>query len=580
MSNNKPLDLTEVLNPDRLAVEISNRYNKFANLRREWLEEKKELRNYVFATDTTTTTNRRLPWSNSTTTPKLTQIYDNLKANYSAALFPNNKWMRWEGDSREAVTKEKRDTIQAYMENKLRQSKFEKTADLLIDDFILYGNCFATVEFETNVTEIDGEYIPGYIGPKLTRISPHDIVFDPTVSDFKNSPKIIRSLTSLGEIKAMAEGGDPKMDDLFKRIMSNRQGIIGRGRGVAFDKSEAFIADGFSDINQYYGSEYVELLTFYGDLYNVETGELRSNVKIVVADRAYVVYDEPIASWLGETPIFHAGWRSRPDNLYAMGPLDNLVGMQYRIDHLENLKADVFDQIALPMLKIRGDVEDFEYEPGGRIYIGEEGDVGPLVPDATALNADLQIQSLEMKMEELAGAPRQALGIRTPGEKTAYEIQSLENASSRIFQHKAAKFEREFIEPALNAMLEAGRRNLDVNDVIRVLDDSSGALLFTEITKEDITAKGAIVPLGARHFAERAQRVQNLNQLIQIKQDQSIGVHISGKAIARILSEELGEEAIFGDNIALQEQMETQSFAQDLEADNEEDLLVAQELGL
>ena len=48
-----------------------------------------------------------------------------------------------------------------------------------------------------------------------------------------------------------------------------------------------------------------------------------------------------------------AGWRPRPDNLYAMGPLDNLVGMQYRIDHLENLKSDVFDQIAYPILKIR-----------------------------------------------------------------------------------------------------------------------------------------------------------------------------------------------------------------------------------
>jgi hypothetical protein len=95
----------------------------------------------------------------------------------------------------------------------------------------------------------------------------------------------------------------------------------------------------------------------------------------------------PLPSWLGTAPIFHAGWRSRPDNLYAMGPLDNLVGMQYRIDHLENLKADVFDQIALPMLKIRGDVEDFEYMPAGRVYIGEEGDVVPMVNLAQGFTA-------------------------------------------------------------------------------------------------------------------------------------------------------------------------------------------------
>lgn len=52
-------------------------------------------------------------------------------------------------------------------------------------------------------------------------------------------------------------------------------------------------------------------------------------------------------NWLGKTSIVHAGWRYRPDNLWAMGPLDNIVGMQYRIDHLENLKADAMD-LAVP----------------------------------------------------------------------------------------------------------------------------------------------------------------------------------------------------------------------------------------
>ena len=133
-------------------------------------------------------------------------------------------------------------------------------------------------------------------------------------------------------------------------------------------------------------------------------------------------------AWLGRDPIFHVGWRDRPDNLYSMGPLDNLVGMQYRIDHLENLKADVFDQIAYPVLKIRGDVEDFDFEPNARIYLGDEGDVGYLVPDSTALNADFQIQNIEAKMEMMAGAPREAMGIRSAGEKTAFEVNQLDDS--------------------------------------------------------------------------------------------------------------------------------------------------------
>src|SRR6056297_54070 len=573
------LDVEHLLEPDRLATDIASKWQEWNSLRQEWLEEKKELRNYVYATDTSSTSNKKLPWSNSTTTPKLCQIYDNLKANYTAALFPTRNWMRWEGDDRESASKEKVKVIQAYMDNKTRHGGFEQVTDKLIDDFILYGNCFATAEFCSEYTELpDGEIIPKFIGPKAVRISPYDIVFNPAASSFDNTPKIIRTIISLGEVKRDIEDGDEQKQKIFQKLIENRTEIA--SANTSLEKSDAYIADGFSSIQHYYGSSYVELLTFYGDIYDTHSEELKQNRIVTVVDRAYVLSDEPIPSWLGREPIFHAGWRNRPDNLYAMGPLDNLVGMQYRIDHLENLKADVFDQIALPMLKIAGSVEDFDYQPGGRIYLGEEGEVAPLVPDGTALNADLQIQVLENKMEEMAGAPRQAMGIRTPGEKTAFEVQRLENASSRIFQHKASKFEAEFIEPLLNAMLEAARRNLNVSDTIRVLDQELGANLFKSITKEDIVAKGKIVPVGARHFAERAQRVQSLNQLLQIKQDPSVGVHMSGKKIAEILADELGESELYGENIAITEQTETQRMAQDAEANNMEELMVARDEGL
>lgn len=572
------LDIIHLLSPDNLGYSIARKWQEWHTYRSKWVAEKTELRNYVFATDTTTTTNKRLPWANSTTTPKLTQIYDNLKANYSSALFPNAHWMRWQGNEEDAETVQKVETIQAYMENKVRMSDFEITADKLIDDFILYGNCFATVEWVEDINELpEGETIASYIGPRLVRISPYDIVFDPTAAHWKDTPKIVRSIVKLGEVKKMIEaGGNDEYQAVFDKMLGNRREVA---LATSIEKSEGFVADGFNSIQHYYGSDHVELLTFQGDIYDMDEQVLMTNRKIVVADRAYVISNEKIASWLGHEPIFHAGWRSRPDNLYAMGPLDNLVGLQYRIDHLENLKADVFDQIAFPIQKIRGDVEEYDYQPGTKIRLGEEGDVTYLAPDTTALNADFQIQDLSNKMEELAGAPRQAMGIRTPGEKTAFEVSALQNASSRIFQHKAEKFEREFLQPVLNAMLESARRNMDVSDTIRVLDDASGVAVFDTITRADIQGNGRIVPVGASHFAERAQRVQNIQNMMAMKQDPSIAAHISGKKVAEIISTELGEKALFGVNIAVEEQLETQKAMQDAEAQNAEDLSVAAELG-
>jgi len=575
------IELQHMLGPDHMAVEIATRWQTWSNLRQKKLEEWKELRNYLYATDTKTTKNAMLPWSNSTTTPKLTQIMDNLHANYFATLFPQQKWMRFEADTRDSNVKAKRDVIQAYMNNKVSQSKLVDTASNLLYDYIQYGNCYATVTWEDNYQVKEaGDLVINYVGPKVVRISPYDLCFNPTASSFEKAPKIIRSIKTLGEIKAMIEN-DPSnkyLEQIFGKMLSARASVRSSDSDY---KADGFIADGFSSIQQYYESDYVEILTFYGDFYDTEAGKLHSDRVITVVDRAYVLANEENPSWLGSAPIFHAGWRPRPDNLYAMGPLDNLVGMQYRIDHLENLKADVFDQIAYPIMKIRGDVEDFDFEPGARIYLGEEGDVGYLVPDATALQADLQIRLLEDKMEEMAGAPKQAMGIRTAGEKTAFEVQSLQNAASRIFEHKTAHFERTFLEPILNAMLEVSRRNMNMSDTIRVMDDATGAILFQTITKDDITAKGKIVPVGARHFAERARRVQNLTQLYQIKlSDPSVAAHMSGKEFARILADELGEPTLFSENIAVTEQLETQQQMQEAEAINQEQLMTAQSMGI
>lgn len=576
------VDIQNIINPHSVAVDIADRWTSWNNSRKPKLEEWKELRNYIYATDTRTTSNSKLPWTNSTTTPKLTQIADNLHANYFSALFPQKRWFRFEAEDQESNTKAKRDVIQAYMDNKVRQSNFENTTSKILNDYIQYGNCFATIDFVKDYTTYeDGERVVNYIGPKLVRISPFDICFNPLAPDFDNSPKIVRSIMTTGEIKRkIAETVDNKyMEEIFDKMLVNRSAASGNDVDVA--KSQAFIADGFSSLQEYYESEYVEVLTFYGDIYDQDTDTFHKNRIITVVDRAYILTNEQNPSWLGKSPVFHAGWRERPDNLYAMGPLDNLVGMQYRIDHLENLKADVFDQIAYPILKIRGDVEDFDFEPAARIYLGDEGDVGYLVPDSTALNADFQIQGLENKMEMLAGAPREAMGIRSAGEKTAFEVQSLMTAAGRIFQHKTAHFERVFLEPILNTMLEAARRNMDYADTIRVLNEDTGIFFFEQITKEDIAANGKIIPMGARHFAERAQRVQSITQLYQLKlQDPTIAAHMSGKEFARILADELGEPALFSENITVIEQMETQKIATEAQVQFEEEQEIAIEKGL
>lgn len=561
----RTIDLDQIIQPEQLGHFIANRWQEWEMFRTQWLSEKREIRDYIFATDTSTTSNNVLPWKNSTHVPKLCQIRDNLQANYMAALFPTDRPVRWEGDDESSEALGKRLTIEQYMENKMRLGGFRTEVSKLVLDYIDYGNAFCMTEFvaEKTVDPQTNEETSGFVGPKLVRISPLDIVFNPLAASFEQSPKILRSLKTTGTLKADMED-HPEMgylEEVFKDIVAYRHQLSGMSQGDVA-KSHAFTMDGFSSYLEYLKTDYVELLDFYGDYYDPAEDKLYKNYIITVVDRCRIIRKIPNPNWSGTCGIYHVGWRLRPDNLYAMGPLDNLVGMQYRIDHLENAKADAFDLIVHPVMKVRGYVEDFEYGPGERIFVGDEGDVEFMSPDVTMLNADTQIAMYEQKMEEMAGAPKQAMGFRTPGEKTAYEVQILENGANRVFLNKTSYFEEMFLERALNDMLASARRNMGVSDVIRVVDDQYGVVDFLKITKEDLAAKGKLRPIGARHFARNANIIQNLTQFYgsAIGQDPAVQTHVSGKKIAQLMEDllELDRYELVSDNIRVTEQLETQ----------------------
>lgn len=568
----KTLEIRKEFAGDVEAEYISSTWMNYNGQRDTKIKQWQELRNYIFATDTTTTTNRTLPWKNSTTLPKLCQIRDNLHSNYVSALFPNDDWLKWEAYSQNDATKEKVTAIEAYMSNKTREGGFRTEMSRLLYDYIDYGNVFATVDFERSY-KLDAydQKVVDFIGPKVRRISPLDIVFNPLATSFKDSFKIVRSLRNLGELKKMSE--DEPDNVYLQKALQQRDKMFAHMNAYGVEdwkKAEGMLVDGFGNYYEYLQSGYVEFLEFYGDIHNQITGELQRGKIITVIDRMYTIRNETIPSWLGHAPIYHAGWRLRTDNLWAMGPLDNLVGMQYRIDHLENLKADAMDLAVLPPLVIKGEVEEFKYGPGVEIHIDENGGVTELGKGTQwVITADNSIDRLEQRMEMYAGAPREAMGIRTAGEKTAFEVQQLQNAAGRIFQEKITTFEIELLEKVLNAMLETARRNFDNEDVARVMDDDLGVQKFVKITKDDITASGKLRPIGARHFAAQAQLLQGVMGIFNSNIAQAVAPHLSAKNLSKLLEDTLGlsRYSLFAPNAAVFEQQETARLSKQAQED-------------
>lgn len=565
----KVAEILNLANKDTLAGTITQMFVQYDQDRQGKIAEWKELRNYLFATSTKTTSNQKLPWKNSTTIPKLTQIRDNLNANYNSALFSSDDWLEWEAATNETLPREKAKVIEDFMKTKILESGFEQVIEKLLLDYIDTGNCFAEVIYVNDVNEQEDESIVRYRGAKIVRISPYDIVFNPTAESFKDTWKITRYVKSMGEIK---DDIDQRPDlgysaDAYSKLEEYR-GALGGYSMQDINIAEGYTNDGFGNYGNYLDRGYTEILEFEGDIHDTQTGEFLKDQLITILDRKYVLRSEKNPSWLRGNKS-HIGWRERSDNIYGMGPLDNLVGLQYRLDHLENLKADALDLTIHPIVIKKGEVEDFTWQPGEIIEIPDaDGSVETLAPNAAAFQVNNEIMYIEATMESMAGAPKEAMGIRSPGEKTAFEVQQLANAAGRIFQDKIRRFEKYFVEDLLNTFLEVSRRNLDGIDIVRSVDESFGAVSFIEITKEDIIAKGRIRPVGSRHFSAQAQFMQNMQGIVNSPIMGLIQSHVSTKKLAEVVGEFMGwdKKGIISENVGIAEQAEQQQLVNEMQA--------------
>jgi hypothetical protein len=565
------LELRDVISEDSLATRITEKWMAWDSARQLKKNDWEEIRRYVYATDTSQTSNAQLPWKNKTTIPKLCQIRDNLYSNYTATLFPKRKWLIWEANEKDSNDVAKRDSIVNYMAWAIEQPTFKHEMDKLILDYIDFGNCIPTVEWADNRVEQEDHTQVGYVGPAVRRISPLDIVFNPTAEDFMSSPKIIRSVVNMGELKEMLEKmsnneNQQEYEELYhylKEVRFNARTF----QGEWTQRDNLYAMDGFTSFREYLMSDMVEVLTFYGDWYDPINDLFEKNRVITVVDRHKLINNKPNPSFFGYPPIFHAPWRKKQDNLWGMGPLDNLVGMQYKIDHMENMKADMMDLSTYPVQKVKGFVEDFTWQPGEKIFVSDEGDVELLQPNIQVSQLVQDIASTMAMMEEMAGAPKEAMGFRSPGEKTKYEVQRMENAASRVFQNKINQFEEQVVEPLLNAMLELARRNLTGVNSIRVFDDEFKIATFQTLTVQDITGIGRIKPIAARHFAEQAELIQNMTSLSQSPLWSTVSSHFSGIKLAKILEDtfNLKDFEVVTPYIALAEQADAQRQVQALQ---------------
>ena len=549
---------------DQIAVRIGEMWDKYNTERINALNTGEEARQYVFATDLDTTGSAIQPHKNRTHQPKLTQLSDTLQSQYYEASLSMPRFFKFKGATPEDFEKAIR--VEAWVRTKLEQKKFRETIGRqLLADYTNYGNCFAEVNY---IIEVDDQGRTLYKGPDITRVAPIDIVFNNRAANFSTAPKITRHLMHIAKLKELPSkfpNSGFRGSTIDKAIDSRLDNFLDDWVQILKDRGLNF--DGYGGYDAYFKTGLAEVLVYRGDVFNPSTGESNINRVVYVVDRVHVIRDEPTRSPKNFDGLHHAGWRVRNDNLWAQGPLDNLLGMQYRINHLENAKADAFDLIINPPLFIKGiDIQEPSegYAPGASYYGGVEEDVKMLVLDKGVLSTNNEIAAYHRMMEDFAGAPPDSRGIRTPGEKTAFEVQKLDANATMMFVDKARNFER-MLETILKEIFELMLVNFDGADYAEIFDDENGVALLKELSQEDVNARGEFVAVGARHWVRRNRETVELqNFQLGPMQDPKVRMHIKGIDLAKLYERklQLEDEKLVEAFAGVKEDVQAQAIAQ------------------
>jgi len=558
MSGEISTALTSFKEPVEKASFITALWLYLDNNRDGAVEAWKEVEAYRYATDTHALPNNSSAFTHSTHIPVIAAIAEDLEAIITQVVMPHEDWFTFKAMSADAAKKATARAVVSYLKNRFALNEQEGVVKKLVTSLVNYGVCFSQV---AHVDERNEDKV-GYVGPKTRLISPYDIVFNPTAPDFNSTSKIIREIISVGELVRRGKKGILDNDAVQAIIKQRSVYLAAPKRSV--DKSNTYTPLGYGTYEEYISQGHVELLWFYGDVYDQVNDTLHESRVIVVVDDTHVVLDEEVKTPTGRPYISRSVWKEVPDNLWGQGPLANIVGLNYQVNHRENAKSEGLDRLIYPDKVFVGDIEEiYNEETGQTTYINAEGGGGvqELAINTQFLGFNLEIQGLEQHARSAARLPSDLTG-----EKTALEFSALTDGGMRGFIDKARDLERTSLEKHLQASLELAHEHF--GDAFAVPSQNEGGFIeMLNITKDSLAVDGILVPKGARRFARKNQIMSSITQLSATGLMQVVAPHMSGKGTANLIEEllEVGDTGMFEEFAGILEQGEAQQVMNQVE---------------
>lgn len=409
------------------------------------------------------------------------------------ALFPvNEQFMEIEGDDDLGRLHQK--TFQGYADKTLRRMKFIERLGPWCKQLAVIGNAPLLLTWEQRsesrrkrVRERDmktgaptytvkDERKKVYDGPGIEVLDALDVVFDPNVRHFSQTPFVRRSEMSLDKVQAkykdlsdadlalLDENKSSKPTEPSDSLKTQRARVIGL---TAPDPSlhPGALAEG----------DQVEVLELHGDI--VIEGERHTEILGVVLNRKVLAWFDRITFWGGRSIIWGT-YDTLWFTAFGKGPLEPVRGTQQLIDTFSCQKADVLNLITNGCFAYVDDgvidPDTMFLAPRKGIEVGNIANIKELHPNANISLTYQEIEMLRGRGERSTGKSGYDKGQSPGGRRTAYEASLIrQGGGSRdidVVKHLA----NDVLEYALEWMVQSiqqfkwdsGELGPNTNDVL------------------------------------------------------------------------------------------------------------------
>jgi hypothetical protein len=473
-------------------------------------------------------------WRHKLTGAKAYEATETIVGYLMAATFPNRDWFGVEPTApHDEDNLQLARLIKRHITNKLDESGFKSQWAVFLRQLVITGTSVIALpwrvdedtryeheKLEKADPEDDDTYraveisYKTYDAPAISTLDMFDCYIDPTVSD-PNKGAFIRRLTkSKGELVDMMEDG---LYDLELKDILEAEDCSNTTSGSRKTQIRTF--EGLTN-NDWAPTELVQLIEYWGDVYNNETGELDKNMLVTMMGSKVISYERS-PFWCGK-PFIIGTYSMTGHSPYGFGGIQPVLGLLHQLDIITNQRLDNLELSINGMWTLRSDgvlqPDDVYTEPGRVLQVSDHNDLMPLQSQNQSWAVTYQEGGLlEQTVDKSFGTGNYiSSNQQRSGERvTATEVAAVRDAGGNRLSTVHKHIEETALIPFLAKLFTMVHQHTMEPVTVRVAGEGADEYGYWELEPTDFNSPVKLRPIGSDNIIERKAYVQARLEFVQ-----------------------------------------------------------------